>query len=372
MRAAVLHSLNEPFDITDVEIGEPQSGEVQVRMQASGVCHSDLSVIEGVIPFMLPMVGGHEGAGIVEAVGPGVTKVKEGDHVIISWVATCEKCFFCTHDQPQLCQSGLAAFGNMDDGTTRLKIGDETLYHGLNAATFADSTIVRETAVVKIPDDIPFGVAALVGCGVTTGVGAAIHTGAVQEGESVVVIGCGGVGLSVIQGAKIAGATSIIAVDPVESRRQAAKQFGATDVVEAGDQATEKVRELTDGRGVDVGFEVVGKPALQQQAYDMTRAGGRTVLVGMPSMEGEIPVNTFFMIVGEKQLKGSFYGSARPARDFPWILEQYKQGRIDLDALATQTLPLERINEAFDAMRAGEQLRTVIALGVDSGNGKAH
>ena len=362
MRAAVLRGLNQPFEVTDVDLDDPRAGEVKVRMQASGVCHSDLSVIEGVIPFMIPMVGGHEGAGIVEAVGPGVTKVREGDHVIISWVATCEKCFFCTHDQPQLCQSGMAAFGNMDDGTTRLRIGDESIYHGLNAATFAESTVVRETAVVKIPDDIRFSVAAMVGCGVTTGVGAAVHTAAVQEGESVVVIGCGGVGLSVIQGARIAGAASIIAVDPVESRRQAAIQFGATDVVEAGDGATEKVKALTEGRGADVGFEVVGKPALQQQAYDMTRAGGRTVLVGMPSLDSEISVRTFFMVAGERQLKGSFYGSARPSRDFPWILDQYKQGRLDLDALATQTLPLERINEAFDAMRKGEQLRTVIDL----------
>ncbi|HEV3235067.1 MAG TPA: Zn-dependent alcohol dehydrogenase [Candidatus Dormibacteraeota bacterium] len=371
MQAAVLRNLNEPFEITEVEIGEPQAGEVLVRMQASGVCHSDLSVIEGVIPFMLPMVGGHEGAGIVEAVGSGVTKVQPGDHVIISWVATCEKCFFCTHDQPQLCQSGLAAFGNMDDGTTRLKIGDETIYHGLNAATFAEHTIVRETAVVKIPDDIPFGVAAMVGCGVTTGVGAAVHTGAVQEGERVAVIGAGGVGLSVIQGAKIAGATTIIAIDPVETRRAAALKFGATDAVEAGEGATEKVKEMTDGMGVDVAFEVVGKPPLQQQAYDMTRAGGRTILVGMPSLEGEVTINSFFMIVGEKQLKGSFYGSARPSKDFPWILDQYRQGRLDLDSLATQTLPLDRINEAFDAMRAGEQLRTVIALGPEAGNGKA-
>jgi S-(hydroxymethyl)glutathione dehydrogenase/alcohol dehydrogenase len=371
MQAAILRGLNEPFQVTEVEIDGPKAGEVMVRMQASGVCHSDLSVIDGVIPFMLPMVGGHEGAGIVEEVGPGVTRVQAGDHVIISWVATCEKCFFCTHDQPQLCQSGLAAFGNMDDGTTRLKIGEETIYHGLNAATFAESTIIRETAVVPIPKDIPFGVAALVGCGVTTGVGAAVHTGDIQKGERAAVIGCGGVGLSVIQGAKIAGAGKIIAIDPVESRRRAAKKFGATDVVEAGDDATEKVKELTDGMGADAVFEVVGKPALQQQAYDMTRAGGRAILVGMPSMEGEVAINTFFMIVGEKQLKGSFYGSARPSRDFPWILDLYREGRLDLDALATQTLPLERINEAFDAMRAGEQLRTVIALGPEAGNGKA-
>jgi len=372
MRAAVLHNLNEPLDVTDVEIDEPHAGEVRVRMQASSVCHSDLSVIEGVIPFMMPMVAGHEGAGIVEAVGPGVSRVKEGDHVIVSWVATCEKCFFCLRGQPQLCQSGLAAFGNMDDGTSRMRIGGETIYHGLNAATFAESTVLRETAVVAIPQEIPFEIAALVGCGVTTGIGAAIHTAKVEPGERVVVIGCGGVGLSIIQGARVAGASIIIAVDPLETRRKAAIEFGATDALEAGDGAVDAVKALTDGHGADAAFEAVGRVPLQSQAYDMTRAGGRTILVGLPGMDAELSVNTFFMIVGEKQVHGSFYGSARPARDFPMILELNRQGRIDLQKLVTSTLPLQRINEAFDAMRAGEQLRTVIMLGADSGNGKAH
>ncbi len=363
MRAAVLHNLNEPLDVTDVEIDEPHAGEVRVRMQASGVCHSDLSVIEGVIPFRLPMVAGHEGAGIVEAVGPGVTRVKEGDHVIVSWVATCEKCFFCLRGQPQLCQSGMATFGSMDDGTSRLKIGDEVIFHGLNAATFAESTVLRETAVVAIPDDVPFEVAAMVGCGVTTGIGAAIHTAGVQPGERVAVIGCGGVGLSIIQGSVVAGAGRIIAIDPVESRRQAALEFGATDAVEAGDGAVDAVKALTDGRGADVAFEAVGRGALQSQAYEMTRNGGRTILVGVPSLDTELSVKTFFLIMGEKQVRGCWYGSARPARDFPAILELDRLGRIDLKKLVTQTLPLDRINEAFDAMRKGEQLRTVITLG---------
>jgi S-(hydroxymethyl)glutathione dehydrogenase/alcohol dehydrogenase len=193
-------------------------------------------------------------------------------------------------------------------------------------------------------------------------VGAAIHTGGVQPGERVAVIGCGGVGLSIIQGARVAGAAKIIAIDPVESRRQAALKFGATDAIEAGDGATEAVKALTGGFGADAAFEAVGKGALQQQAYEMTRSGGRTVLVGVASLDTEVSVRTFFMALGEKQLRGCWYGSARPTRDFPWILDLYRAGRLDLDALATQVLPLERINEAFDAMRAGEQLRTVISL----------
>ena len=246
-----------------------------------------------------------------------------------------------------------------------MNIGGETIYHGLNAATFAESTILRETAVVAIPADIPFEIAALVGCGVTTGIGAAIHTARVEPGERVVVIGCGGVGLSIIQGAMVAGASTIIAIDPVETRRQAAIEFGATDVLEAGDGAVEAVKALTDGHGADAAFEAVGRPPLQSQAYDMTRPGGRTILVGVPGMDAELSLRTFFLVLGEKQVRGCFYGSARPARDFPMILELNRQGRIDLRKLVTSTLPLQRINEAFDAMRAGEQLRTVITLGDD-------
>lgn len=362
MLAAVLRNLNQPLDVTEVEIEAPRAGEVRVRMEASGVCHSDLSVIEGKIPFPTPMVLGHEGAGVVEEVGPGVTRVSQGDHVIVSWVATCERCFFCLRGQPQLCQSGISSFGSMDDGTTRLSLGGEKLYHGLNAATFAEQTILRQTAVVPIPRDIPLGVAALVGCAVTTGVGAAIHTARVKPGEQVAIIGCGGVGLSIIEGCRVAGASRIIAIDPVEHRRQAALKFGATDSLPGGDGATQEVKALTDGHGADVVFEAVGVAALQKQAFDMTRPGGRSIFVGLPGLDAEPAFKTFFMVTGEKQIRGCFYGSARPARDFPMLLDLYRAGRIDLDGLVSQTLPLTRINEAFDSLRKGEHLRTVITM----------
>lgn len=362
MLAAVLRDLNQPLDVTEVDIEGPRAGEVRVRMAASGVCHSDLSVIEGKIPFPTPLVLGHEGAGVVEEVGPGVTRVTPGDHVIVSWVATCERCFFCTHDQPQLCQSGIASFGSMDDGTTRLSLGGEKLYHGVNAATFAEQTILRETAVVPIPHDIPLGVAALVGCAVTTGVGAAIHTAGVEPGERVAIIGCGGVGLSIVQGCRIAGASRIIAIDPVEHRRQAAVKFGATDALPGGDGATQEVKALTEGHGADVVFEAVGVAALQEQAFEMTRAGGRSIFVGLPGLDADPAFRTFFMVTGEKQIRGCFYGSARPARDFPMLLELYRSGRLDLDGLVSQTLPLARINEAFDSLRKGEHLRTIITM----------
>jgi S-(hydroxymethyl)glutathione dehydrogenase/alcohol dehydrogenase len=363
MRAAVLHSVDEPLDVTDVAIEGPRGGEVRVRIEAAGVCHSDLSIIEGAIPFRTPCVLGHEGAGVVEEVGPGVSRVAVGDHVIVSWVAMCGRCHFCRHGQPQLCRSGVQGYGSMDDGTTRLRIGDRALYHGLNAAAFAEQTILRETAVVRIPDDVPFGIAALVGCGVTTGIGAAVLTAQTRPGERVAVIGCGGVGLSVIQGCRLAGAATIIAVDPVASRREAALRLGATHAFAPGDALRAEVRALTDSVGPDVVFEAVGSPALHRQAFEMVRPGGRAILVGVGAKDAESTFSTVLLTVAEKTLRGCFYGSAFPERDFPWILELYRAGRLDLDALVTQTLPLERINEAFDAMRGGEQLRTVVQVG---------
>jgi S-(hydroxymethyl)glutathione dehydrogenase/alcohol dehydrogenase len=362
MRAAVLHALNEPLDVTDVDIAAPRAGEVRVRIEAAGVCHSDVSIVDGRVPFPLPCVMGHEGAGVVTEVGQNVTRVREGDHVIVSWVAMCGRCFYCRHGQPQLCQSGMGARGVMDDGTTRFRHAGTSLYHGINAATFAEHTILRETAVVPIPADVPFGVAALVGCGVTTGVGAAIRSAEVEPGERVAVIGCGGVGLSIIQASRLAGATTIIAVDPTASRREAALRLGATHALEGGEEARAATRALTDGIGPDVVFEAVGFPELQRQAFDLARRGGRVILVGLGSPKSETAFNTMFLTMAERTIRGCFFGSAFPDRDFPWILAMYRAGRLDLDALVTQTLPLERINEAFDAMRAGEQLRTVVTM----------
>ena len=362
MRAAVLHGLNEPLDVTDVDVDAPRAGEVRVRIEAAGVCHSDVSIVDGRVPFPLPCVMGHEGAGIVTEVGDDVTRVRKGDHVIVSWVAMCGRCFYCRHGQPQLCQSSMGARGVMDDGTTRFRLAGTSLFHGINAATFAEQTILRETAVVPIAADVPFGVAALVGCGVTTGVGAAIRSARVEPGERVAVIGCGGVGLSIIQASRLAGATTIIAIDPAASRREAALRMGATHALGGGEEARAAAKALTEGLGPDVVFEAVGLPELQRQAFDLTRRGGRVILVGLGSPKAETAFNTMFLTMAERTIRGCFFGSAYPDRDFPWILEMYRAGRLDLDALVTQTLPLEHINEAFHAMRAGEQLRTVITM----------
>jgi S-(hydroxymethyl)glutathione dehydrogenase/alcohol dehydrogenase len=362
VRAAVMRAVGARLEIADLRLDPPRAGEVQVRLHAAGVCHSDLSMLEGGIGTPVPVVLGHEGAGVVEAVGEGVRSVSEGDHVVLNWVPMCGRCFFCLHDQPNLCTSGAYTPGLMDDGTTRLHDGDAPVHHGLHAATFAERTVVREGSVVKVDGDIPFAVAAVVGCAVTTGVGAALRTAEVRAGERVAVIGCGGVGLSVIQGCRLAGAERIIAIDTVASRLDAAQRFGATDIVEGGDRAASAVRAMTGKLGVDVAFEVAGVPALQRQAWDMTRRGGRTILVGVPRQEGETTFPSLLLSVSEKTLKGCYYGSAYPPRDFPQMLSLYRAGRLDLDSLITQRLPLEGINDALDAMRRGEQLRTVIEL----------
>jgi S-(hydroxymethyl)glutathione dehydrogenase/alcohol dehydrogenase len=362
MRAAVMRAVGAPLEIADLRLDPPRPGEVQVRLQAAGVCHSDLSILEGRIGSPVPVVLGHEGAGVVEAVGDEVHSVAVGDHVVLSWVPMCGHCFFCLHGQPQLCTSAAYTPGLMNDGTTRLFDGDTPIHHGLHAATFAEHTVVREGSVVKVDDDIAFDVAAVVGCAVTTGVGAALRTAEVKAGEHVAVIGCGGVGLSVIQGCRLAGAAQIIAIDTVPARLEAAQRFGATDVVSGGDRAASQVRGLTGKLGVDVAFEVAGVPALQRQAWDMTRRGGRTILVGVPAQDGETSFPSLLLSVSEKTLKGCYYGSAYPPRDFPWLLGLYRAGRLDLDALITQRLPLEGVNDALDAMRRGEQLRTVLAL----------
>lgn len=360
--AAVMTAPHQPLEVTEVELDPPGAGEVLVRIRASGVCHSDLAIIDGTIMSLTPAVLGHEAAGVVEAIGPGVTLVKEGDHVIASWVAACRHCYHCVRGQPQLCMSAVGKNGMMDDGGTRFHYQGGTLYHGLNCATFAEATVLRETAVVPIDATIPFRAAALVGCGVTTGVGAAIRTAVVEPGESVAVIGCGGVGLSVIQGCKLAGAAPIIAIDPVASRRDAALRFGATHALEAGERASGQVRDLTGGVNADVVFEVVGKADLQRLAWELTRRGGRTVLVGIPSMMEETAFPSLMLVIGERTIKGSLYGSADPIRDFPWILDLYRNGRLDLDSLITQTLPLSGVNDALDQMRRGEQLRTILEM----------
>ena len=360
MRAAILEEVGKPLVVyDDVELAGPKQGEVRVRIGATGVCHSDLSFQNGTLPWPLPAVLGHEAAGEVLEIGEGVRGLAPGDHVVISWVPMCGTCFFCSHDQAHLCSAYRTTFGKMDDSTSRLTRAGVELWHGVNTATFAEETIVRDNQLVKIPDDVPFDVAALIGCGVLTGVFAALNTASVRAGERVAVIGCGGVGLNVIQGCRVAGASVIVAIDPVESKREAALRFGATHVC-APDEADELTKQLTDGVRPDAVFEVVGKTALQRMAWDLVRPGGRAVMVGAAPMLEEASFPAVGFLVHEKRALGCYYGSCNPRRDVPKVIELMRAGKLDLQGLVTQTGSLDDVNDAFAAMEAGTALRTVL------------
>jgi Zn-dependent alcohol dehydrogenase len=334
-------------------------------MVASGVCHSDLSMQNGTMMAAPPMVLGHEGAGIVEEIGEGVTTVKPGDRVVISWVPQCGECYFCTRGQGYLCErAGVAmASGGMLDGTTRFTSHGEPLRQMASSGTFSELSVVPEIGVVKIGEDVDMKIAALIGCGVLTGVGAAMNTADIKPGDTVAVIGCGGVGLNVIQGARIKGAGEIIAIDMMETKLQMAKQFGATQTVNAsqGDPVS-AVMAATGQRGADVAFEVIGLQATIDQAVTMTRRGGETVLVGVPKMDAMLNVMAFFgVILASKTIKGCWYGSSNVHQDVPKLIELYKKGDLKLDELVSRTIQLDDVNKAFEAMGTGEVARSVIA-----------
>jgi NDMA-dependent alcohol dehydrogenase len=365
-KAAVLTGIDQPLEIrSDVEVDAPHANEVKVRMAASGVCHSDLSMQNGTIMVgMPPIVLGHEGAGVIEEVGPGVTKLAPGDHVVISWVPQCGVCFFCGRGQPQLCEQGSAAMatGGLLDGTPRMSSQGAPLPQMAASGTFSEVTVVPEIGAVKIPKEIDLKLAALIGCGVLTGAGAAMNTARIRQGDTVAVVGCGGVGLNVIQGARIAGATEIIAVDMNETKLSLAKQFGATATVNAsqGDPVSQ-VMSMTEERGADVAFEVIGLQQTIDQTITMARRGGQAILVGVPKMDAMITLPAFFgVVLQEKTIKGCWYGSSDVQRDVPKLIDLYQKGQLKLDELVSRTITLDQVNEAFDAMKTGEVARSVI------------
>jgi NDMA-dependent alcohol dehydrogenase len=367
-KAAVCNGINEPLEVVDVGLDGPKSGEVRIRMGASGVCHSDLSVVNGTLLSPLPSVLGHEGAGLVDAVGEGVTSVKAGDHVVLSFVPQCGHCYMCTHDSPEMCETGFLAMamGAQLDMTPRFSRGGTPLHQMSALGTFSEELVCPEISTVKVDPDVPFTSAALIGCGVLTGVGAAANTAEIVRGDTVAVIGCGGVGLNVIQGAKWKGAERIIAVDRFDSKLDMAKQFGATDLVNAGNgDPVAQVQELTGGRGVDVSFEVIGLKDTVQQALAMARRGGQAIIVGVPKMEQimEIPI-AMELLVNEKQVRGSWYGSSEVKRDVPRLVDLYKDGALKLDELVSRRIGLDGINDAFAAMEAGEVARSVVDYGI--------
>ena len=364
MKAAVLYERKAPVKIDDVDIDPPKAGEVLVKIVANGVCHSDYSVMNGVLPLPLPTVLGHEGAGIVEEVGPGVTLVKPGDHVVLSAVSYCGHCFYCSVGEFPQCDSMAMAMvrGLMTDGTSRLHKNGKMIHPMVGLASMAQYAVVAEIACIKIPQEVPLQTACLVGCGVMTGVGAAINTANVASGSSTVVIGCGGVGLNVLQGCVLAGAATIIAVDLLDNKLETAKQFGATHTINPQRQDVVKtVRSLTEGRGADYAFEVIGLGKTIELAYACIRRRGMAVIVGAAAREDQVtlPAASF---LSEKILKGSAYGSGRPRVDMPRLIDLYMKKKLKLDELITRTYPLEDVNEAMTALERGEVIRSVIVM----------
>ncbi len=361
MKAVVCHELNK-ISVEDVSIDPPKAGEVAIGMAATGVCHSDLSVINGTIPIPLPCVLGHEGAGIIESVGEGVTNVAPGDHVIMSFVPNCGECFHCLRGQAFLC-TALPPTGRQLDGTSRLRLGDQELGAMTGLGNMAEKVVCPAMNVVKIEPDVPLKTAALVGCGVTTGVGAAINTAKVEPGSSVAVFGCGGVGLSIIQGARIAGADRIIAVDLAANKLEMSTRFGATDTVNAGDgDPVSRVKELTGGIGADYAFEAIGVPAVVQQAYMATRRGGSTIVVGVGKVVEQISFNALMMSLEGKTVYGCMYGSANPRVDFPKLLDLSARGKLDLDGMVTNTYTIDEAPQAFEDLEKGINARGVIVF----------
>src|SRR5947209_5633836 len=357
MRAAVFVGLNEALVSEEVTAPEPGPRDVVVNISASGVCHSDLSVINGTLPFPPPCILGHEGTGIVEHVGEHVTGLERGDRVVAAFVPACGSCWFCLHDRTNLCEDSFAASmaprGARQDGTPL------TAMTGLG--TFAETMTVNEAALVKVETDLPDEQLALIGCGVTTGVGAALNTARIEPGSSVAVIGCGGVGQAVIQGARIAGAARILAVDPVELKRKTAEQLGATDLIDpAHGDPVEQVKSLTGGRGADYAFEVIGLPETIVQAYMTARRGGTAIVVGMPRWDAQVTLPGFSLFYDEKKLLGCIYGSAQVKRDFPRFIALTETGRLDLGSMVSRRIALDEVNDAFRAMQAGEVIRSVI------------
>jgi len=357
MKAAVFHAPHQPLTIEEVTIDSPMPREVVVRTVASGVCHSDLHFIEGLYPIAVPALLGHEAAGIVEAVGDQVTYVKPGDHVICCLSVFCGHCEMCVSGRPALCRN--PDLRRRPGEPPKLTWNGTPLTQFANLGAYAEKMLVHENAIVKIREDMPFGAAALIGCGVTTGVGAVLNTAKIEPGSSVVVFGCGGVGLAAIQGARIGGARMIIAVDTVESKLATAKELGATHVVDAsaGDPV-KAIRELTGG-GVEYSFEAIGLKRAAEQAFECLAPGGTATVIGM------IPVGQKIELDGpaflsEKKIQGSSMGSNRFRKDMPRYVDFYMQGRLKLDEMISRTGRLEDVNEAFRAMKAGEVARTVL------------
>ncbi|HEX8522898.1 MAG TPA: Zn-dependent alcohol dehydrogenase [Tepidisphaeraceae bacterium] len=364
VKAAILASTNEKFLVDDVELGEPRAGEVLVKIRAVGVCHSDWHLATGATTHPLPVVPGHEGAGVVEAVGPGVADLAPGDHVILNWAPACGSCFYCVRDRASLCETYTDAIwsGRMLDGTTRLKWRGRDLFSYCGLAALAERAVVPRQSCVKIRKDVSLEAAAIVGCAVATGVGAALFTAKVQPGESAVVLGLGGVGLSIVQGLRLAGATPILGIDTNVKKIWIGQHFGADKVVLADDDLLKFVHAHTASRGADHVFEAVGVPSLQERSLALTRPGGTLTLASLAPMGSATNFPAAVLARQEKTIKGSYYGSVNPLRDFPRFIDLYAGKKLNLDDMITRRYPLEQVNEAYADMLTGDLARGMITF----------
>ncbi|MGW1886288.1 Zn-dependent alcohol dehydrogenase [Streptomyces sp. NPDC001970] len=358
VRAAVLPAVGSPLEITGIELPEPGPGRVRVRLAAAGVCHSDLSLSNGTMRVPVPAVLGHEGAGTVVSVGEGVTHVAPGDGVVLNWAPSCGQCHHCSIGEVWLCADALTGAGSVyavtEDGTE--------LHPGLNVAAFAEETVVAANCVLPVPDGVPLTDAALLGCAVLTGYGAVHHSARVREGESVVVLGVGGVGLATLQSARIAGAGPIVAVDVSPEKEDLARRAGATEYVVASATTAKEIRKLTGGHGADVAVECAGRAETIRTAWDSTRRGGRTTVVGIGGKDQQITFNALELFHWGRTLSGCVYGNSDPARDLPVLAEHVRAGRLDLSALVTERIGLDGIPAAFDNMLAGRGGRALVVF----------
>ncbi len=362
IQAAVLWEQGQPLRVESVDIDAPGPGEVLVEMRAAGVCHSDLHPARGDWPMKTPVVLGHEGTGIVRAVGPNVTRVREGDHVVLCWAPACGVCRSCLDGRSVLCDRlDRVTFRNkLPSGATHLRSEQQPIAPFLGTACFADCVIVPEEGAIAVPRDVPFDALATIGCAVLTGVGAVTSAARVPAGAQVAVIGAGGVGLNVIQGARIAGSEQIIAIDMHERPLALATQFGATTTINAADGVPGTIRQLTNGRGADFVFDTVGSPATLTTALESLRKGGTAVLTGLSRADAQAAFPMFPFVMQEKTLVGSVYGSGRPAEDIPRLVSMYRDGRLKLRELVARTYPLSQINDALNALASSDGARGVI------------
>jgi S-(hydroxymethyl)glutathione dehydrogenase/alcohol dehydrogenase len=361
-KAVVCREVNQPVVVEEILVDPPQRGEVMIKLAACGVCHSDLSATNGTIPFPTPVILGHEGAGVIVAVGEGVSEYKPGDHVVSSFVSMCGKCRYCQTGRPQLCDQAAKAATTLPDGSLRTRDASGKPLHVFSGCgVMAEYATLHIDNVVKIDQAMPLDKAALIGCGVMTGVGAAVNTAQVEPGSIAVVFGCGGVGLNAVQGCAIAGARMIVAVDTSDAKLDMARQFGATHVVNSKNEENpvKAIIKLTEG-GADYAFECVGLGDIAAQAYGVLAKGGKAVVVGVAAPKDMTSIRTATLTFGEKTLTGSYFGSARPRQDFPRLIGLYRTHRLKLDELITRTYRIDEAPQAFADLTAGRNARGVI------------